>query len=165
MYRLIAIVSGGLVLAACSSTGDWGFKPEPVLDTIRFESEPPGAEAKTSNGQSCHTPCALALPAGTPFSVTYSLNGYQPDIEQVEMVSMGDGTSKLRPNPVVAELTAAAPPKPKRKVVRRKVVAKKPALRRAPPAAAAEPPPPPMSAAPVQQAPSPWPATPPPPSR
>ena len=36
-------------------------KPAPIMDTVRFESEPPGAEAKTSDGQTCRTPCALAL--------------------------------------------------------------------------------------------------------
>ena len=84
MYRVIAIVSGGLALAACSSTPDWMnldvLKPAPVMDTVRFESEPPGAEAKTSNGQTCRTPCALALPANAPIAVTFTLNGYLPDI-------------------------------------------------------------------------------------
>ncbi len=81
MYRVIAIVCGGLALAACSSTPDWlklrnALKPQPILDTVRFESEPPGAEAKTSNGQTCRTPCALALPTETPLTVTFTLNGY-----------------------------------------------------------------------------------------
>jgi len=43
-------VSGALALAACSSMPDWmsvdALKPAPIMDTVRFESEPPGAEAK-----------------------------------------------------------------------------------------------------------------------
>jgi hypothetical protein len=165
MYRFIGIVSGALLLAACSSTGDW-FRPVPQLDTIRFESEPPGAEAKTTTGQSCRTPCALAMPETTPFGVTFSLNGYLPDDEQVELVGMGDNTSKLRPNPVVAELTPVPPPqKPKRRPVRRRVAKRKPVPAPAPQSAAPAAPaaPPPMTAAPEQQSPSPWPSAPPPP--
>ena len=83
MYRVIAIVCGGLALAACSSTSDWmnldALKPAPIMDTVRFESTPPGADAKTSNGQTCRTPCALALPTNAPLTVAFSLNGYQPE--------------------------------------------------------------------------------------
>ncbi len=164
MYRVIAIVCGALALAACSSlggVGDW-LKPAPVMETVRFESEPPGAEAKTSTGQSCRTPCALAMPASAPFAVAFTLNGYQPASEQVELVSAGDNTTHLQPNPVVVQLAATAPPpkpKAKKRVVRRKVAPKpKPAAPPPPPAAAAKPPPP-MMAAP-EQAPSPWPTAP-----
>ena len=65
IYRVILIAGGALALSACSSSPDWmsfGGKSGPMLDTVSFESEPPGAEAKTSNGQTCRTPCALALP-------------------------------------------------------------------------------------------------------
>ena len=59
---------------------DWmsldALKPAPMMDTVRFELEPPGAEARTSNGQSCRTPCALALPANSTMMVTFTLNGY-----------------------------------------------------------------------------------------
>jgi PEGA domain-containing protein len=88
MYRVIAIVCASLALAACDSNPDWmkapdfsnPFKFEPVQESVRVESEPPGAEAKASNGQSCRTPCALSLP-GTATTVTFTLSGYQPDSE------------------------------------------------------------------------------------
>src|SRR5665647_1463162 len=92
MYRVIMIVGGALALAACSSTPDWmnldALKPAPIMDTVRFESEPPGAEAKTSNGQTCRTPCALALPVNTPMTVTFTLNGYTPESENIEPISI-----------------------------------------------------------------------------
>jgi hypothetical protein len=160
MYRVIAIVGAGLVLAACSTDSKNPFGFEPAKDTIRFESEPPGAEAKTSTGETCRTPCALAMPADKPFTVTFTLTGYQPDTEQLQITSMDDGTSKLRPNPVLVQLTAV--PKPKKKVHRKKTTAKpKPAA--AAPAPAATSAPPPMAPAPQPQATSPWPAAPPPP--
>ena len=163
MYRVIAIVIGGFALAACSSTPDWMnldvLKPAPVMDTVRFESEPPGAEAKTSNGQSCRTPCALALPSNTPIAVTFSLNGYQPDSENLEPVANDNGVPELRPNPLQVELTPAPPPpKPLKKPVAKKKTGAKPAAKPKPKTSAAPGPAPQAQ----QQAPAPWPAAPPP---
>ena len=136
-------------------------KPAPLMDTVRFESVPPGAEAKTSNGQSCRTPCALALPTNAPLTVTFSLNGYQTQTESLEVVELTGSAPSLRPNPVMAELTAApAPAKPaKKKPAAKKPAAKKPAAARPKPATASAPTAAPMTAAPAQQQ-SPWPATP-----
>lgn len=175
MYRVIAIAIVGLALAACSSTPDWmkspewmnvdSFKPKPAMDTVRFESAPPGAEAKISNGQACRTPCALALPMNAPLTVTFTLNGYQPETEKIELVAATDtrdefgSPAQLRPNPVTVELTPAPPPV--KKLAPKKKPAAKPAARPKP-AAAAGPAPAPMTAAPVQRAPAPWPSAPPP---
>jgi len=161
MYRVIAIIGGALALAACTSSSDLGdlFKPAPSMDTVRFESEPPGADAKTSNGQTCKTPCALALPTAGPLTVTFTLAGYQPASENIEVIENTGSPPSLRPNPVVVELTPAPPP-PAKRPVRRHPAAKKPA---APKPAAAQPaaPAPAPAAAPAQQAPaSPWPSTP-----
>ncbi len=177
MYRVIAIVVGGLALAACSSNSQWlsldALKPGPTMETVRFESEPPGAEVKLSNGQTCRTPCALAIPHPQTggYALTFTLNGFLPDTEQLQVESIGDGTAQLRPNPVVVQLTPAAPPpKPKKKVVRHrraaKPAAKKPAAKKpkaAPPAKPAAAPPP-MQPQP-QSAPSPWPPVQPQPAR
>jgi outer membrane biosynthesis protein TonB len=164
MYRVFVVVGGALALAACSSTPDWlnldGLKPGPLLDTVSLESEPPGAEAKVSNGQTCRTPCALALPTDAALTVTFTLNGYQPEAEKLEVIETSGETPRLRPNPVVVELTPAPPPsKPTKKKPARKPAAKKPAAQPKP-AAAATPAPAPMTAAPGQQAPSPWPTSP-----
>ncbi len=168
MYRVVVIVSGALALAACSSSSDWTkgldvFKSGPVMDTVRFESEPPGAEAKTSTGQTCRTPCALALPIEAPMTVTFSLNGYQPESENIEPIVNTGSPTQLRPNPVVVELTPAPPPvKPVKKPIKKKKRPARTSAARPKPAAAAAPAP-----ATVQQpqAPSPWPSTPPPQQR
>lgn len=164
MYRVIAIIGGALALAACTSSSDLGdlFKPAPTMDTVRFESEPPGADAKTSNGQTCKTPCALALPTAGPLSVTFTLAGYQSVSEDIEVIQNTGSPPSLRPNPVVVELSPAPPAPPAKKPARRRPVAKKPA---APKPAAAAPAPAPAAqpaapAAPAPQGASPWPATP-----
>jgi hypothetical protein len=171
MYRVIAIVGGALALAACSSSPEWmsldGLKPGPSVDTVRFESEPPGAEAKTSNGQTCRTPCALGLPTESPLTVTFSLNGYLPESETLEPVAQTGSPPALRPNPVQVELTAAPPQaksaKPARKPVAKpaakKPTAKKPAAK--PAAASPQSSAPAAPAAPAQPAAAaPWPSTP-----
>src|SRR5215470_6228060 len=159
IYRVIAVIGSALALAACSSSSDWGLdalKPGPSLDTVSLESEPPGADAKASNGQTCRTPCALALPVDAASSVTFTLNGYQPETEKLEAITSTGEPPRLRPNPVVVELSPAAPSSAKKKS--NKPVAKKPA---APPKTSAAPPPPPMTAAPAQAPSSPWPTNPP----
>ena len=172
LYRVIAIVCAGIALAACESNADWmktpewkmpdwsaSFKVEPPTESVRVESEPPGAEAKASNGQSCRTPCALALPSDAASTVTFTLAGYQPDSEKLELVGMGDGTSQLRPNPLLVELTPL-PPQPKsKKPVRKKKTSAKTAARPAPARSTGSAAPPPMTAQPQQQAPAPWPGT------
>mgnify|MGYP001607017184 CR=1 FL=1 len=158
------IVSGALALAACSSTPDWmnldALKPAPIMDTVRFESEPSGAEAKTSNGQTCRTPCALALPVNSPMTVTFSLNGYLPESESLEPIAATGSPTQLRPNPVLVELTPAPPPpKPVKKPAPKKKATGTPAAKPAarPRSATA---PAPMAASPAQQqAPAPWPTT------
>ena len=152
MYRVFAIIGGGLLLSACSSAPSWmtlnldSLRPAPPTESVAFESEPPGAEVKTSSGQGCRAPCTLALPASGGFTATFTLAGFQPASEQVELVGVGDGTNRLRPNPVLVELTPAPPPARKPPPPRR---GGKPAPKK--PAAAAP-------AAPATTASSPWPA-------
>ncbi len=147
---------------------DWmtidALKPAPAMDTVRFESVPPGAEAKTSNEQSCRTPCALALPANSTMMVTFTLNGYEPATQKIEPATAGSELPSLQPNPVIAELVPIPPPqqakpvkKPAKKRAVRKPVAKKPAPKK--PATASRSAPAPMAAEPAQQQ-APWPAAP-----
>src|SRR5215467_12375379 len=155
IHRFLAVIGSAAALAACSSDMA-GFKSGPFLDTVSLESEPPGADAKASNGQTCRTPCALALPVDAASSVTFTLNGYQPETEKLEAITSTGEPPRLRPNPVVVELTPAAAAAPK-KPAPKKPVAKKPAARPKP-AAAAAPAPSPMTAAPAQAS-SPWPTS------
>jgi hypothetical protein len=172
MKRIVVIAACGLSLAACSSMPSWmSFdlpKGSTAATSMQFESEPAGAEARTSLGQTCRTPCSLAV-AANEFTVSFTLPGYQPQTVPVRIVNSTEtGTDgeanppRLVPNPVFVELMpAGAPP---------------PAARRSAPVAQAKPKPKPAPAAqrpaPTAMAPaapapeaapaSPWP---PPPSR
>jgi hypothetical protein len=162
MYRVLFVLGGGLLLAACSSSSDWmsldALKPAPITESIQFETEPAGAVATLSTGQNCKTPCSISVPTDKPVSVTFTLAGYQPASEQIESVLV-DGSTKLQPNPVSAEMTPAPPPpKPAaKKPVRKKTSAVKPAAPK--PAATTAAAPAPAAPAPAAAS-SPWPATP-----
>jgi hypothetical protein len=163
MSRVIAVMACGLTLAACSSISSLSFlKSSPTTEALRVESEPPGAEAKTSQGQSCRTPCELVVQTGGEFSVTLALAGYQPQTVSVRPEGSpavqrdGEGPaagSMLAPNPVYVELQPAPMAPAVKKPVAKK---KKPVTAAARPAAA----PPTTTASVPSAAPPPMPATP-----
>jgi hypothetical protein len=165
MSRVIALVACGFTLAACSASlpsMDF-FKSSPATETLRIESEPPGADARTSQGQTCRTPCELTVQGGGEMSVTVALGGYQP--QTVSLRPDQADSTKLSPNPLYVELQAAPAPPPakKRKRVAGKkkptTVAAQPAGQPAPAttATAAFPPPPPAAPEPASAAQYPWP--------
>jgi hypothetical protein len=116
MRRVIVMAVAGATLAGCSSFSLDSFKPTPPTVQVQLESVPPGAEARTSLGPSCKTPCSVAVPApDAGFSVTYTLNKFQPATIPVQVIHVpGDFTTpastNMDPNPVVAELQPAGPP-------------------------------------------------------
>jgi hypothetical protein len=125
MRRVIVIAVAGASLAGCSSFSLDAFKPTPPTVQVQLNSEPPGADAVTSVGPSCKTPCSVAVQApDTGFSVTYTLNKFQPVTIPVQVIrTPSDLTTPASmtfdPNPVVAQLQPAGPPP---KAARRKVL-------------------------------------------
>lgn len=151
MNRIGVIAAVSLALAGCSSFAPGNLLPSGGGYPLRLESEPPGAEARTSLGQTCRTPCTVAVPASDEFTVSFALNGYEPQTLPVNVVRAGgfEGSAGVdfSPNPVVAELEPAAPSQPAAK--------KKPtrAKSRANAKAAPQAPAPPPDAAPSAAAP------------
>jgi hypothetical protein len=139
MSRVIAIVACGLTLAACSmSMPSLDFmKSAPTTETLRVESEPAGADARTTAGQSCRTPCELTVPTGGEMAVTVAMNGYEP--QTVPVRADGSG-ALLQPNPVYVELQPSASAPTKRRPAKKKTTTAAravPATAGAPAAAAA----------------------------
>ncbi|MBR0773478.1 hypothetical protein JQ625_01405 [Bradyrhizobium diazoefficiens] len=145
MRRVIALAAAGLSaglslgLGGCSSVSWDMFKSAPPTVQVQLESSPPGAEARTSLGPGCKTPCSVSVPApDVPFTVSYALDRHQPATVPVNVIrNPGDFSTPASittdPNPVFAELPPAVPPKPVRKPHR----PKKPKPAAAAPAAAA----------------------------
>jgi hypothetical protein len=144
MRRVIVIAVAGASLAGCSSFSMDAFKPTPPTMQVQIDSAPQGADAVTSLGPGCKTPCSVAVPApDAGFSVSYTMNRFQPVTVPVQVIRIpGDfttpGSTTTDPNPVFAELRPAGPPpKPARKM--KKPKRPKPPKAAAAPAAAGSP--------------------------
>jgi hypothetical protein len=131
MRRVIVIAMAGASLAGCSSFSLDAFKSTPPPVQLQLDSVPAEAEARTSLGQSCKTPCSVAVTApDTGFSVSYTLNKYQPATVPVQVIHSGgdlvsSATTTFEPNPAVAQLQPMGPPpKPIRKKPKRPKVPK-----------------------------------------
>jgi hypothetical protein len=102
-------------MPSMSSFGDY-FSSKPPTIAVQLESQPPGADATTSIGPGCKTPCSVQVtPPEGGFSVTFALPRYQPASVQVSVIrNPGDfstpATTVTDPNPVFAELRPAGPP-------------------------------------------------------
>jgi hypothetical protein len=124
MSRVIAIAACGLLVAACSMSMpslDF-FRSGPATEVLRIESEPPGADARTAEGQSCRTPCELTVPSTGEVAISFALQGYNPQTINVRSeappaASYAEAAppTRMQPNPVYAELTPAGPPRQKKK--------------------------------------------------
>ena len=67
MHRVIAIAVAGASLAGCSSFSMDYFKSAPPPVQVQLESVPSGADATTSVGPGCKTPCSVSVPAPDGF--------------------------------------------------------------------------------------------------
>ncbi|GIQ76807.1 hypothetical protein ACE103_17195 [Bradyrhizobium sp. ma5] len=148
MRRTIVIAAAGLSLAGCSSFSLDSFKSAPPPMQVQLDSAPQGADAVTSIGPGCKTPCSVSIPAPEAnFTVTFNMPKFQPATVPVTVTrSPGDFTSPatttLDPSPVFAELQPAGPPPRGHKAMRPKKKKPKPAAAAAPAAPDAAAPPP-----------------------
>jgi hypothetical protein len=117
MSKARALVFSGFALLLCACSG-WprgagfglfGSTPAtPATASIDLDSDPQGAEAKTSLGASCQTPCALEVPTSGAFSVTFTREGYTAQTVPVQVQpGQEKATVKFAPNPVFAQLGPA----------------------------------------------------------
>ncbi len=61
MRQVIVIAAAGLSLAGCSSLSWDAFKSAPPAVPVQLASTPPGADARTSLGPGCTTPCSVNI--------------------------------------------------------------------------------------------------------
>lgn len=120
---VIAAVAGlAAALAGCSGMPDWApdwmssKSDAPQLESVQFASQPPGAEVRTEQGQTCLTPCALSIP-GQSQAVTINKIGFIPQTVQITAGEPPDHSfwesappPTLVPNPVQVVLQAVPPP-------------------------------------------------------
>jgi len=126
MRRVIAVAATAISLSGCASFSSSDtfsyFRSAPPSIKVQLESSPPGADARTSIGPGCKTPCSVSVtpPDGvTSFLVNYSMPGRQPASMPVSIIKDPGGmfasdTFRVSPNPVMAELQPPPPPAPAR---------------------------------------------------
>src|SRR5437879_3803843 len=77
---LLAVAVTSLGLASCSSTSTPSyfdaFKQKPTTTLLLIESTPAGAQAQTSLGKTCTTPCTMQIGEASDFTVTFTRAGY-----------------------------------------------------------------------------------------
>jgi hypothetical protein len=75
-----ALAICGLGLAACSSSqaipGLDAFKPKPTTTALQIQSNPDGADAQSSLGGTCRTPCTMAIATAGDFTLSFARDGY-----------------------------------------------------------------------------------------
>src|SRR3954467_6321626 len=128
MRRVIVSAVAALGVTGCSSFSTDSFsylKPTPPTVSVQIDSIPSGADAVTSLGPGCKTPCSVSVPAQN-FTVAYTLPRFQPLTVPVQVINIpGDfstpASTSIDPNPVVGELKPGGrPPRGARKPMRPK---------------------------------------------
>ena len=109
---VVVAAAVGISLAGCSSAQSSSSSSE-QLQTLKFESDPLGAEIRTAQGQTCITPCELKVPSHEQ-SVTITKDNY---VQQTFHVTLGpqpdhsfweNPPPTLAPNPVQVVLQKPA---------------------------------------------------------
>jgi hypothetical protein len=89
----------GISLTGCSSALSSNTSSE-QLQALNFESDPLGAEIRTTQGQTCITPCELTVPSHEQ-PVTITKNDYVPQTVQVTMGPQPDHSFWQNPPPTL----------------------------------------------------------------
>jgi len=120
VFAALLVVCGAwaVVWLAASSPSPNAIQAAPTsksvsITTIHLNSDPQGADATTSLGWSCRTPCSIELSADGPFTVTFTRFGFAPSTIPVDLEAAQPGAAdaKFVPNPVFATLRPLRAPK------------------------------------------------------
>jgi hypothetical protein len=68
---------------------------------VGFDSEPAGAEVRTSQGLACVTPCSLTFSRREEFIATFSKAGYEPQQVEGKTQIHGEGAAGVMGNVVI----------------------------------------------------------------
>ncbi|MBX3479346.1 MAG: PEGA domain-containing protein [Caulobacter sp.] len=94
-FGLAALALAATQVSACATI----LRTDSQKFTI--ESSPPGAEAKTSLGVTCTTPCTFKAKRKDRFSVTVSKDGYEPVTTEIgRKLAGGGGTTTFLGNAI-----------------------------------------------------------------
>ena len=92
LARLGIVVIAGLLLANCATV------TRGTVNQVQIVSEPSAAEARTSIGHTCTTPCTLTVDRKSEFTVTYNKEGFREQSVPVVTRVAGAGAVGLAGN-------------------------------------------------------------------
>jgi hypothetical protein len=93
--RIVLVALLGLLVSGCATV------TRGTTSQVELLSEPPGAEARTSLGHACVTPCTLQFNRKDEFTVTFSKPGYREQQVDVTTRVAGAGAAGFVGNVVV----------------------------------------------------------------
>ena len=97
---VVVAAAMGVSLTGCSSAQSSNSASE-KLQTLKFETDPPGADVRTTQGQTCKTPCELAVPSHEQ-PVTITKNNYAPQTVQIALGPQPEHSFWENPPPTLA---------------------------------------------------------------
>lgn len=84
----VALAMGAAVSLAGCATITRG-----TTSQVQIQSEPSGADVRTSTGFTCTTPCTMTVNRKDEFSVTFTKAGYEPEEVEVKTRIAGEGAA------------------------------------------------------------------------
>jgi hypothetical protein len=124
VHLAFALVICGFGLAACGSSKTLpsldAFKPKPTTTTLLVQSNPAGADARSSLGGTCRTPCTMAIATAGDFTISFAREGYEPQTITVHStMSEGDYTTPASPTLDPSRVSVTLAPQAKQAVRQR----------------------------------------------
>lgn len=95
MRTLLILALAAAPMAGCATV------TRGTTNQVQVQSEPPGAQARTSLNHVCTTPCSLLVPRRAGFSVVFSKPGYQDQTIDVKTQIAGTGAAGFAGNVLV----------------------------------------------------------------
>lgn len=88
MRKLLAVALAATMMGGCATA------IRGTTNQVHFTSEPSGAVVTTSLGHTCTAPCSMPMDRNKEFQVTFTREGFQPQVIDVKTtVSREGGTS------------------------------------------------------------------------
>ena len=99
--RLVWVFAAAAVLAGCATI------TRGTTSQVQIMSDPPNAEARTSMGHTCVTPCTLQFGRRDEFVVTITKAGFHPEEVKVNTRVAGAGVAGFAGNAVLGGVIGA----------------------------------------------------------
>jgi hypothetical protein len=97
----VCVVAAGAVVAGCATV------TRGTTSQVQITSDPPQAEARTSMGHTCVTPCTLQFGRRDEFVVTITKAGYHTEEVKVTTQVAGAGVAGLAGNAILGGVIGA----------------------------------------------------------